>query len=127
MLDRFGARYRACREHVVLDKAEQIGNSSRKRWDSFALVMPNWQLKLPGHAYEGDDAEGFLSREEVVAYLEDYVDLFDPPLRLGVEVTAVARNDEGEGSVVHTDEGIYEAENVVVAAEDGAVTQQRLP
>lgn len=104
------------REHVILEKGRRVGESWRGRWDSFTLVTPNWQLQLPGFPYEGDDPEGFLSRDEVVAYLEEYVALFDPPLRFGVEVNAVERSEEGDGYLVHTPERVYEASNVVVAA-----------
>lgn len=103
------------RDHVVLEKGQQIGESWRGRWDSFTLVTPNWQLKLPGHPYQGDDPDGFLARDEVVTYLEDYANRFDPPLRFGVEVTAVEKNETGDGYLLHTSEGLYEAANVVIA------------
>lgn len=103
------------RDHVVLEKGQRIGESWRSRWDSFTLVTPNWQLQLPGHAYDGDDPDGFLPRDEVVAYLEAYADSFDPPLRFGVEVTGVEKNESGDGYLVHTTESVYKATNVVVA------------
>lgn len=78
-------------------------------------MTPNWQLQLPGHPYQGDDPDGFLTRDEVVAYLEKYAAKFDPPLRFGVEVTAVERKDSGSGYWVHTSNCTYEADNVVVA------------
>jgi len=103
------------RDHVILEKGQRIGESWRNRWDSFTLVTPNWQLQLPGHPYQGDDPEGFLPRDEVVTYLEEYAALFDPPLRFGVEVNGIEENDEGDGYLVHTTEGDYRASNVVVA------------
>lgn len=103
------------REHVILEKSRRVGESWRGRWDSFTLVTPNWQLQLPGHPYQGDDPEGFLARDEVVAYLEEYVSKFDPPLRFGVEVTTVEKNEAGAGYLIHTTDGVYEASNVVVA------------
>ncbi len=35
------------REHLVLDRG-QIGDTWRRRWDSFCLVTPNWFCQLPG-------------------------------------------------------------------------------
>lgn len=102
------------REHVVLEKQDRIGENWRRRWDSFTLVSPNWQLQLPGFPYQGDDPDGFLHRDEVVKYLEDYAANFDPPLRFGVEVTAVEQKKTGNGYLVRTTAGGYEAENVVV-------------
>lgn len=37
------------REQIVLEKAAQTGNAWRNdRWDSFALLTPNWSFRLPG-------------------------------------------------------------------------------
>jgi len=36
--------------HVLFER-ERIGHAWRaQRWDSFCLVRPNWQCRLPGHA-----------------------------------------------------------------------------
>ena len=113
------------REHVVLEK-DRVGESWRsKKWDSFTLVTPNRQMLLPGHRYEGDDPDGFMARDEVVRYLDDYVALFNPPLRLGVEVTAVEANVRDAGYTVETDGGDLDAENVVVAT--GTFQRPKLP
>jgi putative flavoprotein involved in K+ transport len=112
------------REHIILEKSQQIGESWRQRWDSFTLVTPNWQLQLPGYPYEGDNPDGFLTRDEIVTYLETYADRFDPPLRFGVEVTAVTQNDSGSYQI-HTPNHIYEADNVVVAV--GTFQQPHIP
>lgn len=111
------------RDHVILEKSEHIGASWRRRWDSFTLVTPNWQLQLPGFAYDGDDPDGFLARDEVVAYLERYAASFDPPIRFGVEATSVAR--EVNGYVLQTTDGEYEADNVVLAV--GAFQYPNVP
>jgi putative flavoprotein involved in K+ transport len=113
------------REHVVLEKNERLGESWRRRWDSFTLVTPNWQLRLPGYEYEGDEPDAFLAREEVVAYLEEYAGLFDAPLRSGVRVTAVEQKGNRSGYLVRTTEGDYEAANVVVAT--GTFHHPRIP
>ena len=42
-------------DHVVLE-ADRVGHEWRdRRWDSFCLVTPNWQCRLPGFPYEGTD------------------------------------------------------------------------
>jgi putative flavoprotein involved in K+ transport len=44
--------------HVVLERG-RIGQRWRaERWDSFTLLSPNWQTRLPGHRYGGPDPEG---------------------------------------------------------------------
>lgn len=106
----------AGREHVVLEKERMVKSWREERWDSFTLVTPNWQLKLPGMAYEGDDPDGFLRREEVVDYLERFIERVDPPVREGVEATAVELAPDADALIVRTSDGDYQAENVVVAA-----------
>lgn len=103
------------REHVVLEK-NRIGETWRsRRWDSFTLVTPNWQLQLPGFPYDGDNPNGYLPREEIVQYLEDYAAMFNPPVRLGVEARSVESNSNGDGYKIETSAGVLEASNVVVA------------
>ena len=104
------------RDHVVLERS-RVGERWRSaRWDSFTLVTPNWSVLLPGFHYHGDDPDGFLARDEVVEYLERYVELFDPPLRLGVEATSVEQGPVGGRYIVETASGPLEANNVIVAS-----------
>ncbi len=103
------------RPHVVLEKASGPGSAWRDgRWDSFTLVTPNWSFRLPGAEYEGDDPDGFMPRDEVVARLEQYVARYRLPVQHGVQVTGVRLLDSG-GFRVETDNGPYEAANVVMA------------
>ena len=71
---------RAGHPPVVLER-DCIGSSwITTRWDSFTLVTPNWMNRLPGFPYDGPDRDGFLSREEIVDYLERYAVSFDAPV-----------------------------------------------
>ena len=104
------------RPHIVLEQAAEAGNAWRNhRWDSFTLNTPNWQSWLPGAEIPGGDPDGFLTRDEIVAYLENYVKSFHLPVRYGVRVEAVTRRESGQGFVVETSAGRFEAENVVIA------------
>jgi putative flavoprotein involved in K+ transport len=42
-------------DHVVLERGEVANSWRRERWDSLRLLTPNWQSRLPGHAYDGSD------------------------------------------------------------------------
>src|SRR5215813_11893055 len=76
-------------DHVVLER-HRIGYEWReRRWDSFCLVTPNWQCQLPGFPYRGPEPDGFMVRDDVVRYLEEYAASFDPPVVEGVEVTGL--------------------------------------
>ena len=63
------------REHLVLDRAN-VGDTWRHRWDSFCLVTPNCFCRLPGFACNGDDPDGFMKRDEIVAYVEAFADKY---------------------------------------------------
>src|ERR1700719_4812727 len=47
------------REHVALERAPAVANAWRnQRCDSFTLVTPNFQVRMPGAEYSGDDPYG---------------------------------------------------------------------
>src|SRR5215472_4704264 len=100
--------------HLVLEKAALPANAWRnQRWDSFTLVTPNFQVRMPGAEYAGPEPYGFMSRAEVIEYLEAYAARFQLPVRCGVEVRRVERL-AGAYRLV-TSAGTLRAENVVVA------------
>ncbi len=101
-------------EHLIFEK-NRLGESWRSnRWDSFCLVTPNWQCKLPGFPYSGNDPDGFMKKDEIVAYIEAYAQSFQPPIQEGVTVTRLAQDEAGR-FVVATSTGDYLADQVVVA------------
>jgi putative flavoprotein involved in K+ transport len=100
-------------EHVVLERGH-IGQSWRDRWDSFCLVTPNWSVQLPDGAYDGDDPDGFMPRDEIVAFLERYAAQSTAPLREGVAVRSLEPEPAG-GFVARTSAGDLQVRHVVVA------------
>jgi putative flavoprotein involved in K+ transport len=105
-------------EHMIFEK-HRIGHSWRtERWDSFCLVTPNHHCRLPGFSYQdeygGKDPHGFMLKDEIVAFLEAYARLVDPPIREGVAVTQVRPRPQG-GFLVTTSDGAYTADKVVIA------------
>jgi putative flavoprotein involved in K+ transport len=91
------------RDHVVLERAAAVANAWRnQRWDSFTLVTPNFQVRMPGAEYEGNDPYGFMSRSQVVRYFDDYVRRFELPVHCEVEVFSVEKN--GTEHLVRTTE-----------------------
>ncbi|MFJ2112180.1 MULTISPECIES: MSMEG_0569 family flavin-dependent oxidoreductase [unclassified Streptomyces] len=101
-------------QHIVIE-AHQVGHEWREhRWDSFCLVTPNWQCRLPGFPYAGPDPDGFMGRDEIIGYLEDYVASFRPPLVQNVAVTSLRRSADGLFQL-STTEGDITADQVVVA------------
>lgn len=105
-------------DHLLVDSATPAHEWAESRWDNFTLVTPNWHCSLPGWTYDGDDPDGFMTRDEVVAWLDGYVKSFDPPVRAHTTVTEVRLAPDG-GYVVSlaTPDGHEEvlADQVVVA------------
>lgn len=102
-------------EHVILDQASQAANTWRNgRWDSFTLVTPNWSIRLPGAWYSGPDPDGYLSREEIISFLEDYLNAHYLPIRYDTRVYTVEPVEHGYR--VTSSQGDWMAKNVVVAA-----------
>jgi putative flavoprotein involved in K+ transport len=110
--------------HLILEKATQLAEAWRNdRWDSFTLVTPNRLVRLPGLAYQGDDPDGFMPRDEVVSTLEQYAASFNSPVHLSVRVNTVVPG--ATGYTVETSEGTFTAKNVVVAT--GLFQSHRIP
>jgi putative flavoprotein involved in K+ transport len=101
-------------EHVILERG-RVAQSWRTRWDSFCLVTPNWTVQLPGGTYDGDDPDGFLPRDDLVAHFERYATSFSAPVREGVAVSSLRPHDDG-GFVLDTSEGQLRADRVVLAS-----------
>jgi putative flavoprotein involved in K+ transport len=100
-------------EHTVLERG-RIGQSWRGRWDSFCLVTPNWSVQLPGGNYDGDDPDGFMPRDDIVAFFERYAEGFGAPVREGIEVTSLEVSPGGE-FLLKTSAGEIRAASVVVS------------
>ncbi len=101
-------------EHLILEQSMQAAHAWRNdRWDSFALLTPNWTLQMPGAEYRGDDPDGFLPREQIVAYFENYIGRFNLPVQYGMRVTSITARDGGYRVV--TDQQEFQASQVVVA------------
>jgi putative flavoprotein involved in K+ transport len=97
-------------QHVVLER-DRVGSSWAGLWESFQLNTPNWGLRLPGMAYDGDHPDGFMPRADVVAYLERYAAGQAGEVRTGIEVTMLRAADEG--FLLETSVGPIEARAVV--------------
>ena len=103
-------------EHLVVDRGRVAERWRTQRWDSFRLLTPNWQLRLPGHAYAGSDPDGFLTREQIVGFFDRYAESFDAPVRTGVTVHRVRPvNGAAQEWIVETSAERFVAANVVVA------------
>ena len=110
-------------DHVVIERGEVANTWRTERWDSLTLLTPNWQSRLPGFAYEGEDPDGFMSVPEVVAFIAEYAKAIDTPVEQHTTVTSLRRADGGYDVV--TDQGTWRCDTVVIAS--GGFNLAKLP
>ena len=109
--------------HVVIERGE-VGNAWRERsWESLRLLTPNWQTRLPGYHYAGDDPDGYMSVPELLGFIQDYAEHAGAPVHTQTTVTSVSR--DGDGYRVVTDRGAWRARAVVLAT--GAFNTPSVP
>jgi len=113
------------RENVILEQSAYPASAWRDgRWDSFTLVTPNWSVRLPGAEYQGSDPNGYMGRDELVRYFEQYILRNQLPVRYSTRVTSIDYR-EGDGYRVQAGETTWQARNVVVAS--GFFQTPRIP
>lgn len=110
-------------DHVVLERGQVANSWKTERWESLRLLTPNWQSRLPGHAYQGPDPDGFMTMSEVIEFIDSYARLVSAPVERDTSVTSVRRSDHGYQ--VATTRGTWECRAVVVAT--GACNIARVP
>jgi putative flavoprotein involved in K+ transport len=110
-------------DHVVLERGEVANTWRTERWDSLRLLTPNWQTRLPGFEYDGDDPDGFMSMGEVIDFIDAYASVISAPVETNTEVRSVRRRDDRYQ--VATDGNIWDAAAVVLAT--GGFNQPKVP
>ncbi len=110
-------------DHVVLERGAVANSWKTERWDSLRLLTPNWQSRLPGFGYEGEDPDGFRDMAETIAFIERYAEVISAPVETHTTVTSLRSVDEGYE--VTTDRGVWSARTVVIAS--GACNLPNVP
>ena len=110
-------------DHVVLERGEVANSWRHERWDSLRLLTPNWQSRLPGFGYSGDDPDGYRTVSEVIEFIDGYARAISAPLKTHTTVRSVRRTDTGY--LVRTDCGDWHCRTVVLAS--GACNISHVP
>ncbi len=121
------ASYYLCKsgiDHVVLERSKRFHSWKNDRWDSFCLVTPNWQCRLPNWPYNGNDPDGYMNKNELIDYLEGFAKSFNAPLLEGIKVTEVSRSSAGKFQV-ETSDYSWTASQVILAT--GSYDVQKKP
>src|SRR5688572_25303039 len=112
-------------KHLVVERLERAAGMWRNRsWDSFTLVTPNWAFKMPGVENNGVAREGFMPRDKVIEFFEDYIATFGLPVSYKTDVLSVTKTEDGMYHT-QTSTGDYRSRNVVIAT--GFYQQPKVP
>ena len=109
-------------EAVVLEANERVAEPWRGRYESLRLNTIRWQSHAPGRRMPRSYGV-YPRRDDVVAYLDQYVRAERIPVEYGVEATRIDR--EPKRWIVRTSEGDREASAVIVAT--GFDREPKLP
>lgn len=109
-------------DFLILDSHARTGDVWRNRWDSLRLFTPAQHDSLPGLPFPANRGT-FPSKDAMAEYLEAYAGNWNLPVRHGVQVTGIER-DDGRYRI-QSSSGPILAKNVVVAS--GANARPRIP
>ena len=102
--------------HIVLERGRIAERWRSERWDSLVANGPAWHDRFPSLKFDDVTPDTFPPKERMAKYFEDYATLLKAPIRTGVAVTHVKRNEGRPGFTVTTsDGGVIEAMNVIAA------------
>lgn len=110
-------------DHVVLERGEVANSWKHERWDSLRLLTPNWQTRLPGYCYSGDDPDGYMTMPETIRFIEQYARQISAPIKQNTTVTSVTT--DGDSYKIVTDQGNWQCESLVLAS--GACNLAHVP
>ncbi|MFF4900956.1 flavin-containing monooxygenase [Streptomyces sp. NPDC001068] len=100
---------------VVLEKSDDVGTSWRRHYDRLRLHTTRRLSALPGLPMPRRFGR-WVSRDDVVRYLEKYAEHHELEIVTGVEVSRVERAPEGDGWLLHASGGRELTGSAVVVA-----------
>lgn len=97
---------------LLIDKAKEIGESWKNRYDSLTLFTPRGYSELPDFKMKGA-RQGYPTKNEVADYLANYASYHSLPIQLNTIVTSVTEIEDG--FKIETSKEIIRAKNIVIA------------
>ncbi|TQE16575.1 NAD(P)/FAD-dependent oxidoreductase [Streptomyces ipomoeae] len=100
---------------VVLERADRVGASWRRHYDRLHLHTTRRLSALPGLSMPRRFGR-WVSRDNVVRYLEKYAEVHELEIVTGVEVSRIERSPDGTGWLLHATGGRELTGGAVVVA-----------
>ena len=101
--------------HLVLERGRIAERWRSERWDSLVANGPAWHDRFPSLAFADIAPDAFAPKEMIADYFEAFARHIHAPVRCGVEVTRLERNQGRPGFRAETSAGVIEADAVVAA------------
>ena len=98
--------------YLIIDSANEIGDSWKYRYDSLTLFTPRNYSTLPELNYS-ENPNGYPTKDEVVDYLQKYVKTFELKTKLKTRIENLKK--DGDVFIVKTKTEIIKTRQVVVA------------
>lgn len=111
--------------HLILEKNRVAEAWRSGRWDALVANGPAWHDRFPNLEFTGNHPDEFVTKDRVAAYLEEYAQMVQAPIRTGVEVLGAERLPDRAGFRVQTSAGEIEARRIVAAT--GAFQHPAIP
>src|SRR3984957_4512261 len=111
--------------HLIVERHRIAERWRSERWDSLVANGPAWHDRFPSLEFADLDPDAFASKDQVAEYFEAYAEQIDAPIRCGVEVLSVRRNEGRATFRAETTDGTIEARYVVAAT--GPFQRPRIP
>ncbi len=110
-------------DHVLLERGTVANSWKTERWNSLRLLTPNWQSRLPGYRYTGNDPDGFMNMKQVISFLDGYASTIAAPVEQHTKVLSVERRFDSY--IIKTTRGVWSCASLVLA--NGACAVPAIP
>ena len=101
--------------HLVLERDRIAERWRSARWDGLAANGPAWHDVFPSMPFADVGPDAFAGKQSVTDYFEQFARQINAPIRCGVDVQRVEKNNGKAGFRVQTSAGVIDANHVVAA------------
>ncbi len=112
-------------KHIIFERDRVVERWRSSRWDSLVANGPAWHDRFPTLEFSNEEPDSFVTKNRVVDYFEEFAKKIKAPIHSNVNVEKIEKNLSNPKYLVSTSNGLYEAENIIVAT--GAFQEPIIP